>query len=167
MRSLWLVRRLLHITDRCSKRDPDFVIGGHERPYLRRWFVIPRNRWMNIYIHHFLRSDDDRALHDHPWVNCSILLRGTYVEHRIADGGVHHRTLLRAGDIVLRWAKDAHRIEIDAGDAWTLFITGPVVRSWGFHCPAGWVHWREFTNPADGGATIGRGCEQSPNPNIG
>lgn len=43
----------------------DFTIGGHERPYLLRWFIIPRNRFFNIYLHKFLRSDDDRALLDH------------------------------------------------------------------------------------------------------
>jgi hypothetical protein len=144
-----------------TSRPPNIEIGGHDRPYLRRWFVIPRNRWFNIYLHQFVRSDDDKALHDHPWINCSILIRGTYVEHRIADGGVHHRTRRTAGDIVLRLAKSAHRIEIDSGEAWTLFLTGPAVRSWGFHCPNGWVHWRDFTNPADGGATIGRGCGDS------
>lgn len=41
------------------------------------------------------RSDDDRALHDHPWVNMSILLEGTYTEHTIAQGGVHHATVYR------------------------------------------------------------------------
>ena len=48
-------------------REPDFIIGGHEAPYLRRHWLIPRNRFFNIYVHEFLRSDDDRALHDHPW----------------------------------------------------------------------------------------------------
>jgi hypothetical protein len=43
------------------KRAPDQVIGGRERPYMLRWYLIPRNRFCNIYLHHFLRSDDDRA----------------------------------------------------------------------------------------------------------
>lgn len=141
-----------------AAREPDQEIGGHERPYLRRWWVVPRNPVMNVYLHQFLRSDDDRALHDHPWASCSLVLDGSYVEHKIADGGIHYRRRCRVGHVIFRRAKTAHRIEIDKGAAWTLFVTGPVVRSWGFHCPGGWVHWREFTNPADGGATIGRGC---------
>lgn len=56
-------RRLLAIAKR---RPPDVVIGGDASPYMRRWWVIPRNRRFNVYLHHFLRSDDDRALHDHP-----------------------------------------------------------------------------------------------------
>jgi hypothetical protein len=41
---------------------------------------------------------------------------------------------------------------------WTVFITGPIVREWGFHCPKGWVHWREFTDARDSGS-IGKGCD--------
>lgn len=143
-----------------TKRAPDFVIGGAARPYLRRWFVIPRNRFFNVYLHEFLRSDDDRALHDHPWANCSILLRGTYTEHRIEAGGINAREVLVAGETRLRWTgRIAHRIELHDGPCWTLFITGPRYRSWGFHCPEqGWIHWERFTADDDKGA-IGKGCD--------
>ncbi len=139
-------------------RPPDFVIGGRDNPYLLRWWVIPRNRWFNIYLHHFLRSDDDRALHDHPWWNVSILLDGSYTEHTIAQGGVNHRARYVDGDIRLRGATAAHRIELDEGSCWTLFITGPVLRNWGFHCPAGWRPWQQFVDGKDSGS-VGRGCE--------
>lgn len=143
-----------------NRNSPDRVIGGHDDPYLLRWYLLPRNRFLNAYVHLFLRSDDDRALHDHPWANCSILLRGEYIEHQIAQGGIHVRTLRRAGDWYIRWSgKLAHRIELTTGPCWTLFITGPAYRRWGFHCPdRGWVHWRDFTNPEDTG-DIGKGCE--------
>lgn len=144
-----------------TSRSPDVVIGGSERPYLRRWWVIPRNRFFNVYLHQFLRSDDDRALHDHPWINLSILIDGEYTEHTIAKGGVHYRVIRKTGAISglkARMPAAAHRVELHAGPVWTLFITGPNVRSWGFHCPKGWVHWRDFTNPSDNGATVGRGC---------
>lgn len=146
---------------RITRRAPDVVIGGHDRPYLRRWWVIPRNRFLNVYLHEFLRSDDDRALHDHPWANCSVLLRGSYVEHTIAAGGIEHRQQLRAGAIRMRWTgRLAHRVELTDGPCWTLFITGPRYRAWGFHCPQqGWVHWEKFTDPNDFGA-VGRGCDQ-------
>ncbi|WP_353641340.1 hypothetical protein [Mesorhizobium sp. WSM2239] len=144
-----------------EKRPPDVMIGGAVDTYMRRWWLIPRNRVFNIYLHHFMRSDDDRALHDHPWWNLSILLRGRYVEHTIEAGGVNVRTERRAGEFKFRSASSAHRIELVDGPCWTLFLTGPTLRSWGFHCPRGWVHWRDFTNPTDGGSTIGRGCGES------
>lgn len=138
-----------------AKREPDFVIG---EDYLRRWFVIPRNPIFNIYLHEFRRSDEDRALHDHPWPNVSILLFGRYVEHTIAAGGVNKRVAYQAGDIKFRRSVAAHRIELTDGVCWSLFITGPRIRSWGFHCAAGWRHWREFTKPGETGK-IGKGCE--------
>jgi hypothetical protein len=125
---------------------------------MQRWWIIPRNRWFNIYLHYFLRSDDDRALHDHPWLNCSILLAGEYTEHTIAPGGVAHRQVYKAGAIKLRRAKAAHRVELHAGPCWSLFLTGPVIRDWGFHCPAGWRPWQLFVSERDNGS-IGRGCE--------
>jgi hypothetical protein len=150
----WLAPRLITWA---SRRPPSFVIGGPERPYLLRWWVIPRNRWFNVYLHQVLRSDDDRALHDHPWPNLSLLLQGAYAEHTIAAGGVHRRRLLAAGDVKFRLPGAAHRLEIVNGACWTLFLTGPVVREWGFHCPGGWIGWRRFTDPADQGL-IGPGC---------
>lgn len=150
-------RRLRRIA---AQRPPDFVIGGQVEPYLRRWWLIPRNRLFNVYLHEILRSDDDRALHDHPWWNCSVVLAGYYIEHTIAAGGIHRREIRYVGRVVFRRATAAHRIEI-VRPCWSLFITGPAVRSWGFHCPEiGWVHWRKFTNPADDGATVGKGCAQ-------
>lgn len=140
-----------------KRRPPDVVIGGEENPYMKRWWVIPRNRFFNIYLHRFLRSDDDRALHDHPWWNCSVLLEGRYVEHTISAGGINRRIERRAGQMKLRRAKVAHRIELVDGPCWTLFITGPRLRDWGFHCRLGWVPWQKFTKPENHGET-GAGC---------
>lgn len=143
------------------KRPPDFVIGPKDDPYLRRWWIIPRNRFFNIYLHHIRHSDDDMALHDHPWWNCSIVLSGCYVEVVPEKGfshGVLRRLMRLPGSITFRRASAAHRLEVPDGvTAWTLFITGPVIREWGFHCPNGWVHWKDFVDESDTGA-VGRGC---------
>lgn len=156
---------------RATRRAPDFIIGGPDDPYCLRWWLVPRNRVFNVYLHQFVRSDDDRALHDHPWANLSILLRGFYSEQTIAAGGIEHRRLLTAGDMRLHLSgRLAHRVELLTGGlvdgmphevpCWTLFITGPRYREWGFHCPqTGWVHWEKFTAADDIGA-VGRGCDQ-------
>lgn len=141
------------------QRTPDFVIGDPDNPYMRRWWIVPRNVGCNVYLHEILRSDDDRALHDHPWDNTSMLLIGSYIEH--TPEGAFMR---EAGSIVTRLATDAHRLEIpEGGRAISLFITGPKIREWGFHCPAGWVHWRDFT-AGPNGETIGRGCGEMDQP---
>jgi hypothetical protein len=88
--------------DRVLARAPDVIIGGHDNPYLLRWFIIPRNPIFNIYLHQFLRSDDDRALHDHPWPWCSILLRGSYAEWSAPRPGSrfkYHIERFDAGDM--------------------------------------------------------------------
>lgn len=139
------------------KRDPDFVIGPSDDPYLLRWWMIPRNRWFNIYVHHFMRSDDDRALHDHAWVNMSILLRGSYLEH-LPDGQVRMRRPWRP---IFRLPTSAHRVELINGQSvWTIFVTGPKVRTWGFLCPKGWIPWTEFVELRPGGNEAGNGCSE-------
>ena len=151
------------IIRRVTRRLPDFLVGGQDNPYLKRWWILPRNPLFNIYLHQFLRSDDDRALHDHPWAWCSILLRGGYTEvtQRVADNGRVRALIWRTyldGSIRIHRPRFAHRLEIDPlQPCWTLFITGPRVREWGFHCPRGWVPWERFTAPDDKGA-IGPGC---------
>jgi hypothetical protein len=155
-----------------TRRPPDFQIGGAENPYCNRWWVIPRNRWFNIYLHEFVRDDEDRALHDHPWPNCSIPLRNGYIEVLFAatprQGLLprEFRRTRRPGSITFRRATTAHRVELlRASDgsgitlpAWSLFVTGPVIRDWGFWCSWGWRHWRDFTAGANG-EMVGKGCD--------
>lgn len=162
---------LLAICLSLAKRPPDIVIGGDADPYLRRWYLIPRNRLFNIYLHQFLRDDDDRALHDHPWPNCSLLLAGEYNEVVFVRPPAHGMPLplstkvrRRPGRPIFRRARTAHRVvllrdsEGKPQPCWSLFFTGANLRSWGFWCPMGrWVHWRSFT-AGPRGEVVGAGC---------
>lgn len=151
------------------RRDPDIYVGGRDNPYMKRWYILPRNRLFNIYLHQFLRHDDDRALHDHPWCSLSIVLKGGYYDITPGVDGTYQRRWYGTGSIIFRRPSSAHRVELSRflpsryssvhrqRPAWTLFITGPRVRDWGFLCPKGWVHWRDFTAGKDG-ETIGKGC---------
>jgi len=117
---------------------PEQRIGPFRNPYNDRWFVMPKNRWFGVYLHHFQRSDDDRALHDHPWAfNISWLLDGDYDEitfwrgdvpafepapngwHPESDkpyaGFAHvnpmgHPKLRKEGALVFRWGASPHRV---------------------------------------------------------
>lgn len=170
------MRRLVHwlashLITRAQRRAPDFVIGSPDRPYLLRWWLLPRNPVFNVYLHRFCRPDDDRALHDHPWVWASLVLRGGYFEHTIAAGGIARRHWRAPGSLRVRLPWTAHRVELRPlsvgmdlcgspfAACWTLFMTGPRLRNWGFHCPErGWVPWQQFTAPGAPGE-IGPGCE--------
>lgn len=134
------IKRLL-----VGDREPDEIINdnvdGIDVPYLMRWWVKDKGEHGdNIYLHCFVRSDYDRALHDHPRDSVSVILDGEYLEH--TPEGTFHR---KRGDVVTRVAASLHRIELISGPTWTLFIVGKKYREWGFACPDGWVHWSKFT----------------------
>jgi hypothetical protein len=156
--------------------EPHITLGGDD-PYMKRWYVIPRNHVFNIYLHQFCRSDEDHALHDHPWNFWSLILRGQYIEHTAAGSLLRKRFSL-----AYRPAEHAHRVELESevesftddgyynpwtGDStfyrkvekpvWTLFFTSRKRRQWGFHCPKGWVHWEKFTAGPKGERSIGCG----------
>lgn len=170
----WMTDRAF---DLMLSRQPDVIIGEEQDPYLLRWYVTPWSRYKrdsaptglwdrlrrllpNIYVHRFFRSDDDRALHDHPWANLSIVLYGRYAEHTIRAGGINERFIRYAGSMVPRRPRAAHRIELiePRQPVVTLFITGPKVRDWGLHCPHGWRPWQDFTTTKDGANVVGKGC---------
>lgn len=136
---------------------PHFRIGG-EDAYMLRWYLIPRNPWFNLYLHKFLRDDDDRALHDHPFNFISIMLKGSYIE--TTQGKTIQRS---APSIAYRPATHIHRVALlkrsdgTSIPCWTLVFTGKRVRLWGFHCPKGFVPWYTFVDSRDKGS-IGRGC---------
>ena len=125
----------------------------HNGEYLDRWHLIPRNPLFNIYLHKFIASDPGRDLHDHPWWNVSFLIKGSYFEK--TQRGVYR---IFRWDFVFRKATDCHAIELmptvhgDPWDwrttpyrpVWTIFITGPKTREWGFQTPGGWVAWRDY-----------------------
>lgn len=162
-------------------RKPDFYVGGKTNPYMLRWWVIPRNKYFNVYLHKFMRNDEDRACHNHPWWSWSFVLKGDYIEHRpikflnsfsgkVEIVGYETETFKR-WSFIHRKADYYHRIELFDDKVnnwnpdwyykkpvWTLFITGPKIQDWGFLCSHGFRRWQDFVSPDDHGA-VGPGCE--------
>jgi hypothetical protein len=81
----------------------------------------------SIRLHHWLAPDDDRAKHDHPWSFTTFVLKGGYTDS--SPSGEEH---LRAPAIRHRKAEHQHTVFPDPGCAWTVIITGPKTRQWGF-----------------------------------
>ena len=117
-------------------RPADEVIGQR---YLKRWHLRRRPGGYNLYLHRYEGSDDDRALHDHPWRSVSVLLWGRLIEVT-ADG----RRAIMPFWPKFRSATDAHRLELHSKFALTLFFTFPKEREWGFLSSNGWTHWRDY-----------------------
>ena len=153
----WIIAR--------AQRTPYFHLPG----YMNRWWLVPYLRagsegaegtgpvsfWRRpvawvlqrlgiaVRVHEILRSDNDRALHNHPWGYVTIILKGGYVE--ITDDGMRW---YGPGSVLIRGTKHKHRLVLDPAyypatkgeqQATTLFITGPYKQKWGFFTPAGKV----------------------------
>src|SRR6516164_8203329 len=63
-------------------RPRKYTIGREGNPYLTRWDLLGNRHtnWPHVYIHQFHRSDSDAALHSHPWLFFSAILKGGYYE---------------------------------------------------------------------------------------
>lgn len=103
-------------------------IGPADCPMLRRWVLITPIG--SIRLHNFLRPDDERDPHDHPWWFITILLRGSYVDETTFEDGTVGLDYLRRGSVRFRPAQ--HRHKVKTYEAWTLIITGRNARQWGF-----------------------------------
>lgn len=145
--------------------------------YMGRWWLfnpydrethLGRMRWCpwSIRVHHIMRPDADRDLHDHPWDARTVILRGLYTEERLepyetadllkkdADlrwvpGHEIQRLAVRtrkAGDTAQLNHGEYHRIdEVSPGGVYTLFITSRWKGDWGFLVNGVKVAWREYT----------------------
>lgn len=131
--------------------------------YMER-FGLFETRWLTARVHHIVRPDLDREMHDHPAGFLSLVFKGWYREARPIDiepsfhgmnDEVDFVIQRRAGSIAYRPATCRHRItEVSPGGVWTLFFfVGGIKQWWGFYTPAGKIHWRDYLNARDGSAS--------------
>lgn len=161
----WLIRR--------AQRTPytHITSADGQDTYMGRWWLFnpypgpssyTRKGWRDwlpsIRIHHIMREDRDRHLHDHPWNARTIVLRGWYEEERKvdADTAVPHDIVVVHGEVrdLFKRRKgytgrllfgQYHRISAVAPDgAWTLFITWRKRGTWGFDVNGKKVPWRQY-----------------------
>lgn len=112
-------------------------------PYLLRIHLTPDKRWWRrhlpgVALNYFFRGDTDREYHNHPWRwSISFILTGGYREWR-KDGryGPVREFLLLPGRLNFIWKDTFHRVELDTGGCWTLFIMAP--RDWADGKPSDW-----------------------------
>lgn len=128
-------------------------LWDHSQPYFdlegymeRRWLLVIPGLF-SIRMHKILRSDDDRALHDHPFNYASLILSGGYFELTPDPfGGPHEvRRWCPPGSFRYARAESLHRLEIEPGQvAVTLFFIGRRKRAWGFQTAEGWTPHRAY-----------------------
>ena len=119
--------------------DPCLPEAG---PLLVRYMLVKTDR-VGLYIHHLLRSDHERALHDHPWSFFTWRF-GSYIEH--TERGAFRR---RRFSIGWRPASYKHRLQLER-PVWTIVLRLRQRGAWGFWPDGRFVSWQDY-----GGA----GCE--------
>lgn len=159
----WLVRLLLFF---CRKVPPAVYTGRNtETPYLERYFFTKKSpysqgvddvkdppKW-GLYLHHFCRGDDDPQLHNHPWAwALSLVLSGGYAEERAGPGDKVTWRAVLPGSFNFLTHNDFHRVDLldTEHGAWTLFLVGPIIQSWGFWDRVTKVYtpWKRFLGVA-------------------
>lgn len=154
-----------------SKKTPYFHLPG----YMNRWWLFNSYgfdtnqseaarherpiKWLpSIRVHHILRADDSRDLHDHPWEARTIILKGWYQERRLVREHIYSRNNLSAitvsttrflvrksGDTAAIDFGEYHSIdEVSEGGVFTLFFTWDYKGTWGFLVDGKKVPWREY-----------------------
>ena len=154
------MNKFLHWLTR--NKAPDLIIYAGGAPYIRRWWLLPKDKFpINIYLHHMKRDDYERSLHDHPWWFFSIILSGGYLELMPRNPAywrwklkhypgsswkfLYENFLIRKerkpGMIIFRRAVSPHRLELRdlVLGSWSICITGRPRRKWGFYDMGGWM----------------------------
>lgn len=160
----------MNIESLLNKLLPKKVIVNCDRDqYLHRWHLLRTKRFA-IFIHKFIRSDEDRALHDHPWPFVVIPIWRGYMEHREQPrvSGEVYASSGRVFPIIGTRARPAtyrHRVELLPCDyklaldletdcpkcagrgelpSWSIFIRFTEWREWGFWLPSGFQQWNKW-----------------------
>lgn len=174
----WLVCRIIAR----AKRTPYFhLYDADGSTYMERYWLVPyvdktkkpgcynatlrepltwllQRFGVAIRLHHIMRADRDRVMHDHPWDFWSVVLRGWYIEMRPTENDrpcfderlpagqeSFHVALRGTWSVASRRATDRHRItEVPAGGVWTLFVTSRPRHWWGFYTPTGKVYYQDY-----------------------
>lgn len=117
------------------------INGGNTCPtYLYRWTIL-RVGSIAVYLHKFVGEDWSIDKHDHPKRFWSIGLRGWYYEDTPMGVAKWSAPWFRTFP-----ATHVHRLFGPTSErpCWTLVITGPAVREWGFWQFGRFIPWREY-----------------------
>lgn len=136
-----------------SFRRPYGDIKKGASVYMRRFWVFNPypvdptgrdSRLPSARVHHIMRPDDDRHLHDHPWDARTVILSGWYDE-KLASGAIVRRKRGYTGPI--NFGQYHSIVAVSPGGVWTLFITYRYRGTWGFLVDGAKVKYREYLGP--------------------
>lgn len=112
---------------------------------LKRFFLL-KTPWFRICLHNIVAPDNGSDYpHDHPWSFVRLILSGGYTEqiynrdYKLLE--TKKRKIFRVDKKDFNFV---HKIVNVKPNTWTLFITGPKRKEWGFITEGGWIFWREY-----------------------
>ncbi len=121
--------------------------------YMKRWMLLPHNRFFNVYLHHFVRGDN--WLHDHPYHFLAFAFWGRGVERlEYEKDGKYICMYRQVGKRFRFYRSKVRHVITDVDNLWTIAIRGPVHREWGMVIENGdiwgkWVHYRTITEKVE------------------
>lgn len=89
--------------------------------------------FFSIRLHKFNQSDDQRALHDHPWPFLTVIVAGGYWDVTKDEDGYVQMERLRAGSIRYRPLGHIHTVKLGDKPSWSIVLTGRYQHRWGFY----------------------------------
>lgn len=119
--------------------------------YLKRWSLAERDaegKAGRYYLHNIV-GPDKPFFHDHPWDFRVLVLSGGYIEMQLDEDGFEIEKAHLAGETREIRAERPHFIKEVFPQTWTLVVTSPVKRDWGFWHDETWIHHREFEGNRD------------------
>lgn len=133
------------------KKFPDRtrVIKNYGEEYLLRFYIKHNGFLPGLYLHRFFRGDQDRELHNHPWIwSFSFIITGGYYEERLTRKGIvlKHK---KPGQFNLLSGGTFHRVGLvdKQKGAWTFFCSGREIKDWGFLVEdGGFIPHKEYLN---------------------
>jgi hypothetical protein len=133
----------------CVKNAERIIARAMKWPYLNidgymnRWWLFNayKRDWLpSIRVHHILREDFDRHMHDHPWNTRTIILKGWYLEDR--EEGQYFREAGYTGPI--NFGQFHNITMVPPEGVWTIFITYKYGGTWGFKVDGVKVPYRTY-----------------------
>lgn len=125
------------------------VLDSERAAYMHR-ISLWKTSVFEIRLHWIVTPDWGEHTHDHPFDFVRAVLNGGYTERVVkVDPDDPQVVTLKTqehkkGDISFVRAETQHLINEVHPDTFTLVVTGPKRRDWGFQVGGSWVYWEDY-----------------------
>lgn len=123
-------------------------LGRKECPYAYRWVFIFFG--YSIRVHRWLRSDDKRYKHNHPWWFITFVIKGEYTDVARLSETIDLYDQVKTFQFRYRKSNHTHYV-VPIPNTWTILLTGKPLNKWGFWIRGRYLrplrYFKRFGNP--------------------